>query len=241
MYEADAQRYAAELAHSVARGKKVRATWFNHFSVQQTLNQAIDITRFSHIGVDGIFLRRLLRSHAPRTSADLVVPRLIPLLGPNARIGLIGASPASVAAAAVALEPHLTGGQRIVLARSGYDRLLSAPEIDQHYRDLDLLLLGLGAPLQDRYLAELIDASADIILTCGGFIDQVSQPTYYPAWAYPLRLNWLVRLAREPRRLLRRYTIDALNAWWRRHTIRRYLDSNQHEHATGAKVGSIPG
>jgi hypothetical protein len=49
-------------------------------------------------------------------------------------------------------------------------------------------------------------------MTCGGFLDQILQSNYYPAWAYPLRLNWLVRLAREPRRLWRRYTVEAVVA-----------------------------
>ena len=51
-----------------------------------------------------------------------------------------------------------------------------------------------------------------LVATCGGWLDQFAGDTYYPAWAYPLRLNWLVRLAREPKRLWRRYTVDAIRA-----------------------------
>ena len=45
------------------------------------------------------------------------------------------------------------------------------------------------------------------VITCGGYFDQVIVGDYYPAWAYPMRLNWLVRMWHEPRRLWRRYLI----------------------------------
>ena len=68
------------------------------------------------------------------------------------------------------------------------------------------------APLQDHY-ALAATSPGVLVVTCGGWLDQFAggEP-YYPAWAYPLRLNWLVRLAREPRRLWRRYTIEAIRA-----------------------------
>jgi hypothetical protein len=85
-----------------------------------------------------------------------------------------------------------------------------------------IAVLGLGAPLQDHYA--LATASPGILVaTCGGWLDQFAGDTYYPAWAYPLRLNWLVRLAREPRRLWRRYTIDALRALWSRAALIQYV------------------
>ena len=81
----------------------------------------------------------------------------------------------------------------------------------------DLVLVGLGAGLQEQVLLEAASAMRrGYALTCGGFIDQVLQEGYYPEWAYPLKLNWLVRLAREPRRLWRRYTVEALSAVGRR-------------------------
>ncbi len=53
---------------------------------------------------------------------------------------------------------------------------------------------------------------AGLVLTCGGFFDQIHPARYYPSWAYALRLNWAVRLAREPGRLWRRYSVEALEA-----------------------------
>jgi exopolysaccharide biosynthesis WecB/TagA/CpsF family protein len=72
-----------------------------------------------------------------------------------------------------------------------------------------VVIVGAGAPKQEHLVLELRKALPELIfLTCGGYLDQVSQPTpYYPRWAYPLRLNWVVRLWREPKRLWRRYLI----------------------------------
>jgi hypothetical protein len=87
-----------------------------------------------------------------------------------------------------------------------------------------MLIVGLGAGLQEQVLLEGARAmTRGYAMTCGGFLDQVLQPGYYPAWAYPLRLNWLVRLSREPRRLWRRYTVHALLALGRSRVWRQAM------------------
>jgi UDP-N-acetyl-D-mannosaminuronic acid transferase (WecB/TagA/CpsF family) len=89
----------------------------------------------------------------------------------------------------------------------------------------DVVVLGLGAPLQDSYLLDLLDngLTGQLLLTCGGWIDQVSQSDYYPSYAYRLRLNWLVRVLREPARLWRRYTVEGVRAFARRKALRHHL------------------
>ncbi|HMR32310.1 MAG TPA: WecB/TagA/CpsF family glycosyltransferase [Geminicoccaceae bacterium] len=74
----------------------------------------------------------------------------------------------------------------------------------------DLVLCGMGAPHQEGLLLELrARGFAGIGFTCGGFLDQLAEKQrYYPAWVDKADLRWLYRLCREPRRLLRRYTLD---------------------------------
>ena len=74
----------------------------------------------------------------------------------------------------------------------------------------DVVLCGMGAPHQERLLLELRRRGfAGVGFTCGGFLDQLAEkPRYYPAWIDKAELRWLYRLCREPRRLLRRYTLD---------------------------------
>jgi N-acetylglucosaminyldiphosphoundecaprenol N-acetyl-beta-D-mannosaminyltransferase len=68
----------------------------------------------------------------------------------------------------------------------------------------------MGAPLQERFLLQLADDGwHGIGFTCGGFLDQlIDGKNYYPAWADRLNIRFLYRLAKEPRRLWRRYLVD---------------------------------
>ena len=73
----------------------------------------------------------------------------------------------------------------------------------------DIVVVGLGAGLQETYLNNLIDNGfCGIGFSCGGFIRQYSQSreiNYYPNWINKFRLRALYRMKKEP------------------HTIHRYL------------------
>jgi UDP-N-acetyl-D-mannosaminuronic acid transferase (WecB/TagA/CpsF family) len=177
-------------------------------------------------GVDGVLLKRLL-GHPFRTSADLVVPLLLRRDETIERVLAIGGCDDRGAALSEAFSA-LAGRPITVTCVDGYDGLPRGEELRGLVRDVrpDLLLVGLGAGLQEQVLVEAATAMrSGYALTCGGYLDQVLRRSYYPAWAYPLRLNWLVRLAREPRRLWRRYTVDAVRAVLCRSLLRREMSS----------------
>jgi exopolysaccharide biosynthesis WecB/TagA/CpsF family protein len=218
--ETPERQFARALLARVEAGVGGTVTWLNHYSATQSMNGRVPLRWFDHLGVDGILLCRLLGSPTPRTSADLVLPLLfehpVPL-----RIALIGSTPETLQAVTTKIEAR---GHRVVLRRDGYAGLPTPAKLRAELRNAgaQIAVLGLGAPLQDHYA--LATASPGILVaTCGGWLDQFAGDTYYPAWAYPLRLNWLVRLAREPRRLWRRYTVDALRALWSRAALIQYV------------------
>jgi UDP-N-acetyl-D-mannosaminuronic acid transferase (WecB/TagA/CpsF family) len=125
----------------------------------------------------------------------------------------------------------------------GYEDLPRGKRLQDLVRDIqpDMLLVGLGAGLQEQVLLEAASAMGrGYALTCGGFLDQVIQDGYYPGWAYPLRLNWLVRLAREPRRLWRRYTVEALRALSSRSDWRSAMDRIPGVHAHARMCAGDP-
>ncbi len=195
-------------------GSPVRVTWLNHYSIHTALATAAEaVRRVDVCGIDGQFLQWLLR-HPARTSADLVVPALLaadPAIGSVLAIGGRGDRGAQVSAAL----SGLAGRPIEVVAVDGFEGLPRGADLRRLVAQVapDLLLVGLGAGLQEQVLLEAADAMPQgYALTCGGFLNQVLQAGYYPSWAYPLRLNWLVRLCREPRRLWRRYTVDAVLA-----------------------------
>lgn len=75
----------------------------------------------------------------------------------------------------------------------------------------DLLVLGFGAPKQELWIARHHRRlQAGCALCVGATIDFLAgEKSRAPAWMRRLRLEWLHRLATEPRRLFKRYARDA--------------------------------
>ena len=130
-------------------------------------------------------------------------------------------------AAALQRRIVLVGGQAGVAQRAAvrlrqfYPRLLIADAFDgfapiasllerTRRLDPDLVVCGMGMPRQEEFLAALADSGwTGCGFTCGGYLDQLAQRFhYYPTLVNRLNLRWLYRLAREPRRLARRYFVD---------------------------------
>jgi N-acetylglucosaminyldiphosphoundecaprenol N-acetyl-beta-D-mannosaminyltransferase len=83
--------------------------------------------------------------------------------------------------------------------------------------DPDLLILGLGMPLQEQWLLEnWTDLNARVALTGGGVFNYVSgRLPRPPAFLADHGFEWLGRLILEPRRLWRRYLIGNPLFLWR--------------------------
>jgi len=217
---------AHRLADDWYGGRLACVTWLNHHSALRLLDVGMSrIAPLDYVGIDGFFLDSLLgRRGENRTSADLVLPRLLQLLH-GARIALVGTNrPSLDLAAQVITDELIVGtGSIIVDTRDGYAELPSVGDISRWLTSCqpDVVIVGLGAVLQEQWALEVrARLSAGLVITCGGFLDQVHHESYYPGWAYPLRLNWAVRLAREPRRLWRRYSVEAIKALHQTHALR---------------------
>lgn len=81
----------------------------------------------------------------------------------------------------------------------------------------DILLVGFGMPLQERWLAEnWAQIDARVALTGGAVFDYVSgELRRGPKWMTDNGLEWLARLLIEPERLWRRYLIGNPLFLWR--------------------------
>lgn len=100
-------------------------------------------------------------------------------------------------------------GLNVVGSRNGYfcnleereDILKKVAEINP-----DIVLAGMGAPCQEKFLVDLKKIGwSGIGYTCGGFFHQTAKSIkYYPPWADKLNLRWLFRIYDEPK-LIKRY------------------------------------
>jgi exopolysaccharide biosynthesis WecB/TagA/CpsF family protein len=80
-----------------------------------------------------------------------------------------------------------------------------------------VLMVALGQPRQERWLAEHLQASGVRVgLAVGGFLDFSSGSVRRaPSWMNRAGLEWTFRLAQEPRRLGRRYLLGNPQFLWR--------------------------
>lgn len=185
-------------------------TWLNHWSLMHANWPAL--RAMDRIGFDGTFLQLALYRaghHVHRTSADLVLPHVLHhLLPEGSRIVAIGAAPGVAQQASLRMGPH------DIRAYDGYSELRQVRSDPRAIVDFQphLILVGLGAGLQEEVAVELHAACPDaIVCTTGGWLDQLARSEhYFPRWVHKLRLGWAWRILHEPRRVLRRYTFDAL-------------------------------
>jgi exopolysaccharide biosynthesis WecB/TagA/CpsF family protein len=82
---------------------------------------------------------------------------------------------------------------------------------------VDLLVVGLGKPRQEQWIQQYAEASgARVLLGFGAAADFLAgMVNRAPTWMRQAGLEWVYRLFKEPRRLGRRYCLEAPPALWR--------------------------
>ena len=216
------QAHADAIIEALRSNAGFTVTWLNHFSAQRAFDsahsaalEAVDV-----VGVDGKLLQLLVAAPA-RTSADCVLPVVFES-HVALRIALIGGTSVAAVDHANAVRKRINDMSEVVLSVDGYESTNSLDALADACGQAraNLIIVGLSAGRQEQVAVTLSRRlPTAVVVTCGGFLDQLEYEHYYPGWAYPLRLNWLVRLAREPRRLWRRYTIDGARAVLRRREL----------------------
>ena len=154
---------------------------------------------------------------------------------PPVTFGLAGGRP-GVAAAAALRWRELVPGLSITSVRDGFEerdhwtRRDGTPggRSDDFSNDEipDVLLVGMGSPLQETWGWENRDGLGSKVIWCVGALFE-----YYgenrrraPVWMRKIGLEWLVRLVLEPRRLWRRYLVGNLKFCCRIWSAKRHGD-----------------
>ena len=74
----------------------------------------------------------------------------------------------------------------------------------------DILHVSIPTPMQQDWVWKVAGRlDVPVIITGGSYLDHLAERVYwYPRWVNQMRLGWAYRLAREPRRLWKRYSVD---------------------------------
>jgi N-acetylglucosaminyldiphosphoundecaprenol N-acetyl-beta-D-mannosaminyltransferase len=162
-----------------------------------------------------VWCSRLLGTPLPAkvSGSDLVWPLVELAASRRWRVYLLGGAPGAAEAAAARFEREL--GARIAGIDSSVVRLGGPPgEPDEAARRVreaspDLVLVALGSPKQERWIhAALPFIRPAVAIAVGASLDFVAgQVRRAPRWMSGAGLEWLFRLAQEPRRLAYRYLV----------------------------------
>ena len=126
---------------------------------------------------------------------------------------LVGGGPGIAERAGARLAEHFPG-LRIAGCFDGYgavdDTIGKIAALEPN-----IVICGMGAGHQEAFLLRMRGSGwRGWGFTCGGFFDQLQAGlNYYPGWVDRSNLRWAYRLAREPRRLWRRYLLDYVAFW----------------------------
>ncbi|MFC8316399.1 WecB/TagA/CpsF family glycosyltransferase [Gordonia sp. NPDC057258] len=93
------------------------------------------------------------------------------------------------------------------------DNLPGESDLELHIESADLILVGLGMPRQEEWIADRLDGVLmnKVVANVGGCIDYYSgRQKLAPRWMGGTGLEWAYRLARSPRRLAYRYLVEPI-------------------------------
>jgi beta-1,4-glucosyltransferase len=143
------------------------------------------------------------------------VPRLLLMIDQPMRIFLLGAAPHVVSETANLISRSFPL-HRVAGYHHGYFHDGDVPRIISYINDsgADMLLVAMGNPRQEQFIAEHADAlRCRLLVGVGALFDFLSGSVpRAPHWVRRARMEWLFRLWREPRRLGGRYTFEM--AWF---------------------------
>jgi exopolysaccharide biosynthesis WecB/TagA/CpsF family protein len=169
--------------------------------------------------------RRLTGVDYPCQAGSDLLPELLGMAEARQRsVGVLGGAPELVAPLGTVvrrrwpdlrLVSHLTPSREELLDPQGA-RVIEARLAANHP---DLLIVGLGKPLQERWMAEHARRTGALVAVAfGAAIDFVAESRpRAPRWMRERGLEWAFRLWQEPRRLSQRYLVQGPPALMRLH------------------------
>lgn len=137
------------------------------------------------------------------------------------RIFLLGGTPEVVKRAAEHARQQL--GQEVVGVGDGYAGMRETDLLARIAQSqADILLVALGNPIQEQWILQHRDMlEVPLVMGVGALFDfWAGNKPRAPRLVQSLRMEWFYRLCLEPRRLLRRYTVDIVRFFFYCHRYR---------------------
>jgi N-acetylglucosaminyldiphosphoundecaprenol N-acetyl-beta-D-mannosaminyltransferase len=187
------------------------------------LRDVADVVYADGMGV--VWGARALRLECPeRVNAGDFLPRLLRSLKRPARLAMLGGWEGLAEAAGKKLIAEAPAGSVLWTGHGYLDDERSRREAIGTLKAFapDLLLLGMGAPRQERFAKELLEAGSDAaVVWCVGALFEyfAGRRARAPIWMRKAGLEWVARLALEPRRMWKRYLVG--NVLFAARTLRR--------------------
>lgn len=166
-----------------------------------------------------VWAARALGGHLPErvNAGDFITAFCRELAARDLRLALVGGRPGVAEKAAAAWQEQAPNLQVTGCWDGFFSDGGEATAREIAATDTDILLIGMGAPLQEKWTwarRELLGAK---VLWCVGALFE-----YYgegraraPVWVRRIGMEWLFRLSLEPRRLWKRYLVGNLRFVWR--------------------------
>lgn len=130
------------------------------------------------------------------------------------RVALVGASPAVMEQLLSRLEAEIPALQ-VVFSAHGYQPPTAWPALEARLLKArpDLVLVALGVPRQETWIADLPGRQSGLWMGVGGSFDVwAGVKKRAPTWMGALQIEWLYRLVQEPRRWRRMLALPSF-AW----------------------------
>lgn len=152
------------------------------------------------------------------SGSDLVLPLLARAAERGQRVYFLGGDPGVAEAARRVLEPELPSLNIVGIDSPRIDVNRIPDELLQRIKSArpDIVLVALGAPKQEIFSHEQREAlKPAVLIGVGASLDFIAGTRRRaPLWLSRAGLEWVYRLAQEPRRLAKRYLLRDPQFFW---------------------------
>lgn len=159
-------------------------------------------------GIGVIYGSKILKNPLPERVAgyDMILGVFGQMAHTDKKCYFLGAGPGITKLASEQMSQKFPGLQ-VVGFRDGYFSKDQIPEIIKEINslDIDFLLVGLGAPKQEKWIHDFKDQiNAKVFIGCGGSFDAMSgHVKRAPKFFIKIHLEWFYRLLKQPKRAKR--------------------------------------